>query len=169
MPTPLCSWTALYGIAPTANAPELIPVEAADGLRHVLGFDYITDESIMFLDLMPGTYNGTSDLSVDISFLMESGNPGTKVVRWDVSFERIQSGDILGSTGISFYNIQSGESTVYNTATKNNIGTVTFTNAEADGIQPNEWFRTKITRNNTTLGTNASGDAQLMGTSIRLA
>jgi len=88
----------------------------------------------------------------------------TGVIKWDVQFESI--GTDLDIDADSFAAAQSGSATVSGTSGIATLISITFTNAQADGITANDPFRLLITRD-TAVGSNHADDADLSRVAIR--
>jgi hypothetical protein len=167
------SWAAAsadanFQFLPAQNEPPLTDpatfttIVAATGSRPLLEFDGTTDES----GVMSGILRNYRGGGVTVTFrgTMDTANAGTKVVKLACSFEKVQSGDVLGAGGNDFAAAETVEITVNNTAGTMFEGTLAFTNgAQMDSLVTGNSFRFKITRNNAGLaGTNATGRYQLM-------
>lgn len=150
----------LLGVGTIATPDE---VEHGTGqIVSVMDFDSGQTEEAMTPHpiAMPGQYDGSSSIDVVIRGSMDSANTGTKQIRLDVKISRLNAGQDLGADG--FASIQSVSVTVDNTADNIFSGTVTFTNAQFDGVQPNEGFLLHIQRDHDQADDDATGDFQLL-------
>lgn len=131
----------------------------------VLDFDDATDESAMWLDVMPVRYAG-GGLTVDIMFAMTSATNGDVV--WCAQFERIGIGEqSIGSDG--FASEKSAVVSVYAiAASRVKQATLTFTDgAEMDSLESGEPFRLKVYRDANHARDTATGDAELVAVHIK--
>jgi hypothetical protein len=153
--------------SPPASAFATLDTTAADHL--VLDFDDTTTESIYFPGVMPGQYDGTSDLEVVLGWRF-STFVGSQTCDWEVSWYRIaDDADTIASYTFAAAQVPAGNPVTEASATGElDYAVVTFTNAQADGIQPNEHFVIKVSRD-ATGGTASPGDAELAFVELRLA
>lgn len=162
-------WTAASGVPPTtryATFDTFVSADAPTQEHLVLDFDPgATTEFSDFTGVMSGQYNGTSALEIVLHW---SSDATTGNVKWDVSFKRVtDDGDDLDA--VTFAVIQTVNSATANVAGELSYSVIDFTNAEADGIQPNEVFFIRVERDsvdaNDTLNSN---DAELHTVELRL-
>ncbi len=140
-------------------------VEAgADQPISVLDFDSSQTEEAMGKALMDGQYDGSAAIDVTVTGSMDSANTGTKKVRIDIKIMRLNVGQDIGADG--FAAAQSVSITVDNDANELFEGTVAFTNAQFDGVQPNEWFVAHVQRDHDHADDDATGDFQLIGLEV---
>lgn len=134
----------------------------------VYDFDDSTSETARFLCYMSGQYDGTSNIRVTIPWNFVT-YVGSQTVDWEVSFCRLAdntSGDSIDS--FTFATAQTDIFTEPSAAGLIDYASITFTNAQADGVQPNEYFILKVTRD-ATGGTASPGDARMAIPVITLA
>lgn len=135
-----------------------IPDLAATTLIPVLDFDDSTTKTAYFLGVMPGTYDGSSGLTVTLGWKFTT--PGSsQTCDWEVSFYRVAD-DADSVAAYTFAAAQTVLATEAGTSGELDYADVTFTNAQADGIQPNEMFILRVVRD-ATGGTASPGDAEL--------
>lgn len=132
-----------------------------NGHPHV-GFDDTTDEHMIASDSL-NDY-GAAGLDVDIWFCAETAITGN--VEFEVSFERIGDG-VLDTDVDSFATAQStGATAVPGTSGYEKKVTISFSDAQIDGLQSWEGFRVKVERK-TAVASNALDDAQIRRIIIR--
>lgn len=151
----LCKIHPWYGHPPASNQATKDETAAPDP---VLEYDDTTTETMYFKDLMPGQYDGTSGLTVVLHWKFAT-YVGGQTCDWEVSFYRIAD----DADSIESYTFATAQTTLATEATASgylDYASITFTNAQADGIQPNEEFALRVVRD-ATGGTATPGDAQL--------
>jgi len=152
------------GIAPASNPAE--PDESG-GLIPVLRFDDATDETIYFKGVANDDYDGTSD--IDVTLLWNFATfVASQTCDWEVSFYRIAD-DADTIETLTFATAQTAIMTVASAAGELDYGTITFTNAQADGLQPGELFMLRVTRDASGGTQGSPGDTQLAGVLLKAA
>lgn len=132
----------------------------------ILDFDDATDESVDFAGFMPRHASSAPDLTVTIGWMFtSSGTPGTDTCEWDVSFASVTD-DADDLDGSLFAAVRSVTATSASADGEVAYDTITFTNAQADGIASGEYFRMRITRDAGS-GTADPGDAELVFIEIK--
>lgn len=126
----------------------------------VWDFDGTTNEFMDFECELIG-YGG-GGLTFTGKYLMTSATTG--VVKWEAALRRFEDdAENLGSSHSYDFN-SAAEDTVPNVSGEPGYFSVTFTNgSDMDSVATGEKFILRIRRNNTTSGTNATGDAELWG------
>lgn len=150
-----CKQTLPAGFPPSSNYATL---DATAAGVFVLDYDDSTTETHYFTDLMPGQYDGSSGLTVVLGWKFTT-YVGAQTCDWEVSFARIQD-DTDSIESLVFATAQTVLATEASAAGELDYASITFTNAQADGIQPNEYFVLRIVRD-ATGGTASPGDAEL--------
>ncbi len=130
----------------------------------VLLFDDSTDETAYWSLNMPGQYDGSSALTVEIRWKFATF-VGSQTCDWEVAFARIED-DVDSIESLVFATAQVVLATEASATGEVDYATVAFTNAQADGIQPNEAFILRIERD-ASGGTASPGDAQLFQAEVR--
>jgi len=125
----------------------------------VYDFDDTTSETMAFLCQMSGQYNGTSSIDVIIPWKF-STYVGSQTCDWEAKFYRLQD-DVDTADSISYAAARTVLDTEANATGELSYATITFTNAQADGVQPGELFILGITRD-ATGGTASPGDAEML-------
>lgn len=131
-------------------------------------YDQATNTEMMdFGAVMPGQYDGTSSLEVVIWWCQPSTTNAN--VKWDVAFKSFTD-DIDILTTNSFAAIQtvtgSGSTTAYETF----ADVITFTNAQADSVAPNEYFVLRLERDSADAAdTYTAQDIYVLAVEVRLA
>lgn len=162
-------WTAASGVPPTTRFATLDTFVSGDTPTQeflVLDFDFgATTEFSDFTGVMPGQYDGSGALEVVLHW---SSDATTGNVKWDVSFKRVtDDADDLDTT--AFATIQTVTSATANAAGELSYSVIDFTNAQADGIQPNEVYFIRVERDSADGGdTMDSNDAELHTMELRL-
>jgi prepilin-type processing-associated H-X9-DG protein len=162
-------------LTPPANEPPsssyalASTLVAATGVRPVLKFSDASDLAAVFTFTMPDAYDGTSSLVVEVGGCIDGANTGTKAVRIGVSVERIQSTDSLAAGGNDFAAEQTSNVTVNNTANAYFEGSVTLTNAQADGVQSGDLCRVRVRRIGSNGADDATGNFLMVGGHVRQA
>jgi hypothetical protein len=129
----------------------------------VLDFDASTDESVVFLGVLPRNYGG-GGLTVTIHAMLSSATSGS--VRWQGQIERMTTDEDADS----FATAQSAAQTANGTSGIISTAVLTFSSgANMDSLAAGEPFRLKITRDaDGTSGTDdATGDAELVAVEIK--
>jgi hypothetical protein len=159
----LVSFEAQSRFPPSANAAGLDQV--ATTLIPCLDYDDGTSETSYWLCQMPGQYDGTTALTVVLAWKFTTF-VGSQTCDWEVSFYRLAD-DVDSVEAFTFAAAQTVLATEATAAGKLDYASVNFTNAQADGVQPNEWFILRVVRD-ATGGTASPGDAELIGGEIKL-
>lgn len=157
--------SVIRSITPASNFASL---DTTSERLVVYDFDDTTTESMQFLCYMSGQYDGTSNIEVTIPWNFTT-YVGSQTCDWEASFYRLGdnvTGDSIDS--FSFATAQTGIFTEASAAGIFDYAKITFTNAQADGVQPNEYFILKVTRD-ATGGTASPGDARACIPVINLA
>lgn len=142
--------------------------EVATTLVPCLDYDDGGTAEISYWSLiMPGQYDGSSNLEVVIHWKATTWVTAV-VTHWDVSFYRIAV-DVDSLEAFSFATAQTAEPTIATATGEMDEAVITFTNAQANGIQPNERFILRISRDGGDAQDNLTGDAELIGAEVRLA
>lgn len=160
--------TLIAFTAASAHLPASNPAgqdQTATALIPCLDFDDSTSETAYFLALMPGQYDGTTGLTVVLSWKFTTF-VGSQTCDWEVSFYRIAD-DADSANAYTFATAQTVLATEASADGELDYASINFTNAQADGIQPNEWFVMRVVRD-ATGGTASPGDAELIGAEIKL-
>lgn len=125
----------------------------------VYEFDDDTTETMQWLCYMGGGYDGTSNIKVILPWKFATF-VGSQTCDWEVSFYRLAD----DADSIESFTYATAQTTLATEATATgefDYASITFTNAQADGVQPNEYFMLKVVRD-ATGGTASPGDAQLI-------
>lgn len=161
----LCRFTPQNNQPPAANYATY---DVRNGLL-VLDFDKNTDESAIFVDILPRNYGG-GGLTVTIHWMSTANITGAVI--WEASFERHQAGTD-DSDSDSFAAARTVSSTavgVGGSAGTEMVASIAFTDgAQMDNLAVGERFRLKISRDaNGTNGTDdMDGDAELVCVEIK--
>lgn len=141
-------------------ASNYATIDTRNGLM-VLEFDAATDESAVFVGIMPQTTSLSSGLKIRINWIADTATTGT--CRWGAQIERMNTD--LDSD--SFDTASTAGSTT--NATSGIITTTEITITTIDSLAVGEPFRLKIYRDaDGTSGTDdMTGDAQLVSVEIR--
>src|SRR5687768_13125346 len=135
----LCRFTPQNNQPPASNAAT---PDVRNGLL-VHDFDATTDESAIFVDILPRNY-ANGGLTVYIHWMASSATSGS--VRWEASIERHQAGTD-DSDSDSFASVQHAGGTAVSPAGTEIVTAITFTNgAQMDSLAAGERFRLKISR-----------------------
>jgi hypothetical protein len=153
----LARWTALDGQPPAANWAQ---IDTRNSIA-VLDFDAATDESIVFVGIMPEGAVLTGGVSVYLKWMATSATSGAVI--WEASIER--SNTDLDSD--SFDTVAFASGTANGTSGIITSTTISFTTI--DSVAAGELFRLKISRDaNGTNGTDdMTGDAELVAVELR--
>lgn len=152
--TALVSFDANDAMFPATN-----PAEGGSRNAHAtLDFDSATDQNVVFESLMPLDYEAGT-ISVDIHYVA-AGVTVNDVV-WNVAFERMDA-DSLDIDADSFAAVQAVTDTVPGTDGQISVATITFSQAQADGIVAGEAMRIKLTRDADNVNDDAAADAQVL-------
>lgn len=123
----------------------------------LIAFDPTTNEETMFMDYMPTTYGGGDLVATVVWASTASGGD----VEWALAFERQDAG-VYDLDGVNFAALRTNVDTAPGAQGVIVYTTITFTNAQADGIQPGECFRIRLVRNATSGSDTNAGDAQVV-------
>jgi hypothetical protein len=158
----LATFEPAHGIPPTSNGATLDQT-GLDAL--VLDFDDSTSETIYFTGIMPGQYDGTTGLTVVLHWKFTTF-VGSQTCDWEVSFYRVAD-DADSYESATFAAAQTVLATEASLTGELDYASINFTNAQADGVQPNERFILRVVRD-ASGGTASPGDAELAGVEIKL-
>jgi hypothetical protein len=155
----LARWTAADNQPPTANFATL---DTRNSIL-VLDFDASTDESAIFVGIIPEAADFTTGISVRIHWMATSATSGAVI--WESSFERSNT-DLDAD---SFATAEFASGTANGTSGIITVTTINHDAGDIDGLAEGELFRLKISRDaNGTNGTDdAAGDAELIAVEIR--
>jgi hypothetical protein len=155
----LLVFTALHNSPPASN-PATFNVRNA---TPVLEFDTTTQESAVFVGVLPRHYAG-GGITVSVHWAAKTATSGT--IGWDVAFERIgDSQQDLDSDGFATAQTITA-TTVPGTSGHVDITSVAVTNgANLDSLAIGEAFRLRIRRD--VANDNAADDAQLLAVDLR--
>ena len=123
------------GFGPTSNYAT-IDFTAAPSPCY--DFDDTTTETIYFKGLMPGQYDGTTGLEV-VPHWKFSTFVGSQTCDWEWSFYRIAD-DADSIDSFTFATARTVLATEASATGELDYASILFTNAQADGIQPNEEY-----------------------------
>ena len=133
----------------------------------VYDFDDSTDETMQWLCLMPGQYDGTSSLKVVLPWKF-STYVGSQTCDWEAAFYRIAD-DADSIESFTFATAQTVVDTEAGASGEVSYAEITFTNAQADGIQGGELFVLKVTRDASGGTQGGPGDVELTYPIVELA
>lgn len=161
----MASGQTLARFTPQNNQPPASAYATPD-VRNgilVLDFDAATDESAVFVDILPRNYL-SGGLTITLHIMHSSATSGTS--RWQAQIERMNTDE----DSDSFATAQSAACAVNGTSGIISTCVITFTDGAAmDSLAAGEPFRLKITRDaDGTTGTDdATGDAELVAVEIK--
>jgi hypothetical protein len=151
----------LYVFTPQAKAQGTATIDTING-NPVLDFDSATDETAIFLGVLPRNYAGGG---ITATIVWSSGLTTGDVV-WDLQVERQNEGTDMSSD--SFAAAQSVTDSTNGTAEYANYCTIPFTNgAQMDSLGVGESFRLKLTRDADNVADTLAGDASLRRIEIK--
>ncbi len=127
----------------------------------VLDFDATTDESAVFLSVIPEAASLGSGLKIRLAWTATAATSGACV--WDASLERLNT-DIDSD---SFDTIASVTTTTSATSGIPNSSEITLTTI--DSVTAGDGFRLKITRDANNASDTMTGDAELIAVEVRSA
>ena len=143
-----------------AMFPNTAPAAAESRNGHaLLAYDDTTDENVIFESVMPEYYDGTTAMNLEIHYTAAGITTGNVV--WNAAFERMDA-DSLDIDADSFAAVQAVTDAVAGTDGQISVATISFTTAQADGIQGGEAMRIKLTRDADNGSDTASADAQVL-------
>lgn len=131
----------------------------------VLDADDTTDEELVFSGVIPQNFTASAGVTLKIHFLATSATSGNGVLQ-----AAIETENGLDRDADSFPAFQSsGAVAVSGTSGIESIATVTFTNAQADGIAAGDAFRLKIRRDadDTSATDSVTGDLEIAEVEMR--
>ena len=127
----------------------------------VLDFDATTDESAIFLGIIPEAASLGSGLKIRLAWTATAATSGACV--WDASLERMNT-DIDSD---SFDTIASVTTTTNGTSGVPNYSEITLTTI--DSVTAGDGFRLKINRDANNASDTMTGDAELIAVEVRSA
>ncbi len=150
----LMLWNAASNKPLAANAATL----DTRNQHLVLDFDASTNESAVFMGVMPQHYAGTTGVTVRIGYSLSSATTGN--TDWDVAFERVgDQGQDVDSDGFAAAN-SVDDTTVPGTSGHVDVVSITFTDgADMDSVVAGDQFRLQLIRD--AASDTAAGDAEL--------
>jgi hypothetical protein len=168
----LIIFTALNNVPPTtrfATIDSYVDGSTPTQEWAVLDFDDAAGGSEEFADftaVMPGQYDGSSALEAVIFWSTDYTTAGN--VKWDGAWKRIAD-DADDTDSTAFATIQSATCAKASAAGEVDYCVIDFTNAQADGIQPNELFTFRLERDTGDAADTVEGvDAELHAIELRL-
>jgi hypothetical protein len=159
----MASGDTLAVFAPDHNQPPTSNFASLDTRNAilVLDFDDSTDESAIFLSILPRNYSGNG-LTVDIDWVATTATTGDCV--WQGAFERMNT-DIDSD---SFASANSSTSTTSGTSGVITRTSIAFTNgAQIDSLAAGEPFRLRINRDANSGSDTMVGDAEMICVQLR--
>lgn len=130
----------------------------------VLDFDAATDESGVFVGVLPANYAG-GGLTVTLIWAATSATSGD--CRWDAQIERLED-EGTDMDADSFAAVQSVTATAPATSGALQYSDVTFTTgAQMDSLAAGEAFRLKVTRDANNAADTMTGDAELRSVRVK--
>lgn len=153
----------------TANDAVFVGASAATGTARnghsLIAFDDTVNEEIIFEGVMSNDYDGAAAFIIEPQWAGASAIVGD--VKWDAQIERLNEGGADLDVD-SFAAVQTVTEATEGTSGELTYTGITFTNAQADGIQPGESYRLRIIRDAVAGGDDMVGDAQLLSVDLRL-
>lgn len=155
------AWTAQASWVPPTDYGRLSKFDS--GLPCIL-YDDAVDETNFFTGWMPGQYDGSSALTVILpwNFL---NFVGSQTCDWEVAFARVED-DVDSVDSLVFATAQTVLATEPSATGELDYAEISFTNAQADGIQGNELFVLRVVRDSSG-GTASPGDARFGAIAIK--
>lgn len=153
----LARWTALDGQPPASNYATL---DSRNSIM-VLDFDATTDESIVFVGIVPEGAVLTGGVAIYIHWMATSATSGS--VTWEASIERMNTDEDTDSFSTVAF------ATSATNGTSGIITKTTISQSAIDSMVAGDAFRLKISRDaNGTNGTDdMTGDAELVAVELR--
>jgi hypothetical protein len=164
----LAAFFATDGIPLAANtATPDTRAGANDTRQEVLDFDTAVSESIDFSGVIPFTYSTANRIQVTIGWMASSGVASN--VRWNAAFKSFtDDADDFDTKVFAAVQAVSGAAPSDGANPgEPSYDSIPFTNAQADAVQPGEFFRLRITRDVTHADDEMSGDAELIFVELR--
>jgi hypothetical protein len=161
----LCVFTALHGEPPASNPATLNTRNAVP----VLEFDDTTDEEIVFSGFIPRHASASPDVTVTIGWMAADTTVTPHNVVWQIAFMSVTNdADDLDSKAFASFQTFGADQEA-SASGEVAYDELAVSNANADSIAANEYFRLKIRRDaDDTSGTdNLTGEAQLVFVEIR--
>jgi hypothetical protein len=163
--TPSAGGTKTYAVfTATDNQPPSTAFATLDtrgtGIA-VLDFDDATDESAVFVSIIPEAASLGSGLKIRLHWMATTATSGNVV--WDVSLERMTTD--LDSD--SFDTIASGTAAANGTSGILTVTEITLTTI--DSVTAGDAFRLKVTRDANNASDTMTGDAELVAVEVRSA
>jgi hypothetical protein len=158
------SGTKTYAVfTATDNQPTATAFATLDTRNSiaVLDFDDATDESAVFVSIIPEAASLGSGLKIRLHWMATTATSGNVV--WDVSLERMTTD--LDSD--SFDTIASGTAAANGTSGILTVTEITLTTI--DSVTAGDGFRLKVTRDANNASDTMTGDAELIAVEVRSA
>lgn len=145
--------------------PSTNPASAFSRNSHpILNYDDTTAEKVDFKSNIQSSYT-SDDIKIDIDWVAETATSGA--VTWGVQFERkTPGGNNIDSD--SFATQQTGNSTTSGASGVITRTTITLTQAQADGVSANDYFRMRVERVTSDGGDTMTDDAQILSVIVRI-
>lgn len=124
----------------------------------VFDFDDTVSETLYFLCVV-GNYDNASSIKVRLPWKFTTF-VGSQTCKWDVSFYRV-SDDADSLEAFTFATARTVTDTEANAVGEVSFAEITYTNAQADGVQKGELFVLRVVRD-AAGGTASPGDAELV-------
>lgn len=124
----------------------------------VLDFDDSSDEEAVFEAVMPTNYSGQG---IDVTIVWMATSATTDSVVWGAQFER-HADDAFDLDSDSFDSAQEATGTAPSASGEVSYDTISFTNAQIDGVVAGESYRLKVYRDADAGGDTMTGDAELL-------
>jgi hypothetical protein len=162
--TPAAGGTKTYAtFTATDNQPPASNYATLDTRNSiaVLDFDDTTDESAVFVGIIPEAASLGSGLKIRLHWMATTATSGNVV--WDVSLERMTTD--LDSD--SFDTIASGTAAANGTSGILTVTEITLTTI--DSVTAGDGFRLKVTRDANNANDTMTGDAELIAVEVRSA
>jgi hypothetical protein len=148
-------WDAIQGQPPAANYATL---DTRNGIA-VLDFDASTDESTIFVGIIPESAVLTSGLKIIIKWMATSATSGNVV--WGAQVERCNTD--LDSDSFD----TAATATSAANGTSGVITSETITQTNIDGVAAGELFRLKVYRDADNGSDSMTGDAEIIAVELR--
>lgn len=153
--------TLMTNGAASETSPTAGPAEGNRGDFAGWELDNGFDDEVIWTLHVPAEYGG-GDLSVSLLFDMQDSDGDD--VNLFASFGRVQAGD---STSTTFAAARGGATPTNAGSDEIYIKSISFTNAQADALQPGDWIQLKVERPDSSDPDANSGSVFLLGVAIQ--
>lgn len=161
----MASGDTLFVLTPMSNEPPDSSAATFDTRGGVALLDFAAgiDENAEWGLIMPANY-GTGGLTITIWFAASSGTTGNAI--WRIAIEKITD-DGISLEALSYANTQDSAQTPPSGTSGNIVdASITFTNAQIDGVTAGDNFRLRLIRVGSSASDTVTGDLEFVSMEV---